>query len=324
MARPLRIEYPGACYHVMNRGAGGENIFSQDREKGKFLEYLEKCVERFSVRIHTYCLMSNHYHLLLETPEANLSAAVHWLNGSYSTWFNIRRQRMGHVFQGRFKAIVLDADEYLRELSRYIHRNPVRAGMVESPEQYNWSSYSFFAGKKQAPDFLETDWLLSMFGRKQKKARGNYRAFVENVDDSDLENPLEQSEGGVILGGPDFVEWVKKALLAKLEDSREMPQLRRLKPRPDISKVVAAVCAETGRPRQAIIQKGGKRNMERDLAIYLARDITGASCVDLGRYFGGVGGSAIAMRYVKFQDDCNNSLKLKALSDSIRKKIMNI
>ncbi|MFQ6673753.1 MAG: transposase, partial [Fidelibacterota bacterium] len=130
MARPLRIEYPGAYYHVMNRGNAGENIFPGRDDKEKFLEYLAKAAEQYGIVVHTYCLMSNHYHLLMETPEANLSSAIQWLNVSYAVSYNRKHRRKGHLFGGRFKALLVDAEEYLTHLSRYIHLNPVRAKMV--------------------------------------------------------------------------------------------------------------------------------------------------------------------------------------------------
>ena len=165
MARPLRIEYPGAYYHVINRGNGGEKVFAGTGDKKKVLEYLEKTVKRFSLIIHTYCLMTNHYHLLIETPQANLSVAIQWLNVSYAAYYNRKHRRRGHLFQGRYKAILIDADEYLGQLSRYIHLNPVRAGMVTAAEQYLWSSYPAFIGKTKVPAWLETGRLLGYFGK---------------------------------------------------------------------------------------------------------------------------------------------------------------
>jgi REP element-mobilizing transposase RayT len=144
MARPLRVEYPGAFYHVINRGNSLEKIFTSTRDYEKFLQYLEKAAERFALIIHTYCLMDNHYHLLIETPEPNLSMTMQWLNVSYATYFNRKQDRSGHLFQGRFKAILIDADAYLKHLSRYIHLNPVRAGIINTPRQYHWSSYPSF------------------------------------------------------------------------------------------------------------------------------------------------------------------------------------
>ena len=128
MARPLRIEYAGGHYHVLNRGNAGERVLAQDRDKEKFLEYIAEAAGRYEFVLHCYCLMDNHFHLLVETRRANLSMAMQWLNVSYAAWYNRKHGRKGHVFQGRFKSYLIDADEYLATLSRYIHLNPVRAG----------------------------------------------------------------------------------------------------------------------------------------------------------------------------------------------------
>jgi len=189
MARPLRVEYPGAYYHVINRGNYQEKILKNDRDREKFLQYLEKASERFSITFHTYCLMSNHFHLLVETPEPNLSVAMQWIMVSYATYFNRKRDRHGHLFQGRFKAILIDADEYLKHLSRYIHLNPVRAKMVSAPSEYKWSSYPTIIGKTKEPEWLESTWLLSQFGTKRNQAIANYKDFVEKANFKDLKNP---------------------------------------------------------------------------------------------------------------------------------------
>ena len=170
MARPLRIEYPGAHYHVINRGNAGGDIFISERDKEKFFEYLEKAVERYGIIIHAYCLMTSHYHLLIETPLPNLSQAVKWINVSYATYFNRKRNRRGHLFQGRFKSIIVDADEYLKPLSRYIHLNPIRAKMVDKLDSYPWSSYPAYVGKRKPLAWLEIDWLLSLFDKRPKQA----------------------------------------------------------------------------------------------------------------------------------------------------------
>ena len=136
MARPLRIEYPGALYHVTSRGNEQKDVFKSRRDREQFLSYLESAAERYGAVIHVWCLMSNHYHLLLETPKGNLSQIMRHINGAYTTYFNVKRKRAGHLFQGRYKAILVDADAYVAELSRYIHLNPVRAGMVKKAEEY--------------------------------------------------------------------------------------------------------------------------------------------------------------------------------------------
>ena len=246
MARPLRVEYPGAYYHVINRGNNQEKIFFNDRDKEKFLEYLEKANERFSIIIHTYCLMSNHYHLLVETPEPNLSVAMQWINVSYATYFNRKRGRVGHLFQGRFKAILIDADQYLKHLSRYIHLNPVKAKLVPMASKYKWSSYAAFIGKARIPAYLETNRLLSTFGKGRKGAKQNYKDFVENTDITTLENPNEQVTEGFILGDWHFVNWVKNTFLSGRQDEKEILQLKKLKPRVQLETIVHAVCAEFG------------------------------------------------------------------------------
>jgi putative transposase len=151
MARPLRIVYPGAYYHVMSRGNEQKEIFKSQRDREKFLEYLASANERYGAIIQAYCLMSNHYHLLLETPEGNLPQIMRHINGAYTTYFNVKRKRSGHLFQGRYKAILVDADSYAAELSRYIHLNPIRVGLAERSEDYPWSSYRSYIGQSPPP-----------------------------------------------------------------------------------------------------------------------------------------------------------------------------
>jgi REP element-mobilizing transposase RayT len=178
MARALRIEFPGAFYHITSRGNEKKDIFRSRKDRERFLFYIESVAERYDAVVHTYCLMTNHYHLLLETPRGNLSEIMQYVNGAYTTYFNVKRKRSGHLFQGRFKSIVVDADEYAMELSRYIHLNPVRAGIVGKPEDHEWSSYRAYIGNSVAPDWLKSELILSGFGGKSREK--NYRAFVEN------------------------------------------------------------------------------------------------------------------------------------------------
>ena len=324
MARPLRVEYPGAYYHVISRGNNQEKIYKNDRDKEKFLEYLEKAAERFSIIIHTYCLMSNHYHLLVETPEANLSLAMQWINVSYATYFNRKRGRYGHLFQGRFKAILIDADEYLKHLSRYIHLNPVRAKMVSLPAEYQWSSYGAFIGENKALRFLETSWLMSNFGRTKKEAKRNYQDFVEKVDVKALENPSKQVTGGFLLGDADFVNWVKETFLSERNDEKEIPQLKKLKPKVSLVKVVQAVTQEFNCSPERIIAKGRKKNKAREVALYFARDMSGMSCRDLGDYFGGGSGALITIMHKRIAAESKRNRRLKRRIDKIRNQIFNI
>jgi len=324
MARPLRIEFPGAFHHVMNRGNTGMDIFRSEKDREKFLEYVQKAVERFEIKVHTYCLMTTHYHFLMETPHANLSQAVKWINVSYAVYFNRKRRRSGHLFQGRFKAVLVDADEYLKHLSRYIHLNPVRARMVDHCKDYQWSSYPVFSGYVKSPEWLETGWLLSLFGEDPDVAKKRYRNFVESVQHEKIKNPSDDIVSGAILGGVDFINWVKKAFLSRYPDSKELPQLKGLKPRPTCDDLIQVLCNEFGCGPESILQKGKKRNLPRDLAIYLCREMTGESGVALGRNFGGISGAGITIKHNRIAAQIERDRNLKGRVDSIRKKITNI
>lgn len=319
MARPLRIEYPGAFYHVMHRGNAQADIFLSDRDREKFIEYLSLAVDRYELKIHTYCLMSNHYHLLVETLQPNLSQAIKWINVSYATYFNRKRQRSGHLFQGRFKAIVVNADEYLKQLSRYIHLNPIRANMVEHVKGYQWSSYRALGGYKKGPGWLETRWLLSLFGNDRKK----YRQFVEKAQKEKIQDPSKDVVRGLILGGAEFVDWINTTFLDKMAGSKEKPQLLSLKPGLITEDLIPYICDEFGCEREKIICKGLKKNCARDVAIYLSREMTGETGVALGQYFGGISGAGITVRYNHIKHKLQNDRKLKRQISNIKRRIIN-
>jgi hypothetical protein len=236
-------------------------------------------------------------------------------------YFNRKRRRSGHLFQGRFKAVLVDADENLKHLSRYIHLNPVRAGMVDHCKDYQWSSYPVFGGYIKSPEWLETGWLLSLFGEDPDIAKKRYRDFVESVQHEKIENPSDGIVSGTILGGVDFINWVKKTFLSKDSDSKGLPQLKSLKPRPTSDDLIQVLCNEFGCEREIILQKGKKRNHARDLAIYLCREMTGESAVALGLHFGGISGAGIAIKHKQIASQIENDRKFKERVDSIRKKI---
>jgi REP element-mobilizing transposase RayT len=204
MTRPLRIEFPGALYHLTARGNAQQSIFRDDRDRHSFLQILGKTLSDCKGLCHAYCLMSNHYHLLMETPDANLSRIMKQINGIYTQRFNRRHQRVGHVFQGRFKSIIVDKDAYLLELCRYIVLNPVRAGMVDDPGRYRWSSFKATAGMIKPPDFLSTDWTLSQFAKSRPKAQTHYRRFVRAGKKE--ASPWKELKGQCLLGGKELIE----------------------------------------------------------------------------------------------------------------------
>ena len=203
MARPLRIEFSGAVYHVTSRGNARQHIVVDDRDRSQFLAVLAHVIDRYGWLCHAYCLMDNHYHLLLETPQANLSLGMRQLNGRYTQGYNRRHARVGHLFQGRFTAILVEKEAHLLELCRYVVLNPVRANMVSHPRRWAWSSYRATVGQTRAPAWLSTDWVLGQFGLRVGVAQRQYRAFIAEGHGGG--RPWDQVMGQIYLGGEDFV-----------------------------------------------------------------------------------------------------------------------
>jgi len=226
---------------VTSRGNEQKDVFKSRRDREKFLAYLASATERYGAAIHAYCLMSNHYHLLLETPVGNLSQIMRHINGAYTTYFNIKRKRAGHLFQGRFKAILVEADEYATELSRYIHLNPVRVGMAEKPGKYPWSSFQSYIGQSKVPDWLKTDFILAYFSKNKADAGKKYRIFVEELIGKEYDSPLLAAIGTAVLGSTEFVESVMESHVGKREQSRDLPALRQLTIRPTLEAIITAV-----------------------------------------------------------------------------------
>jgi putative transposase len=216
MARPLRIEFPGALYHVTSRGDRQEMIFDDDQDRTAFLKILGEIVSRFRWRCHAYCLMGNHYHLMIETPEANLTQGMRQLNGVFTQWSNRRHRRSGHLFQGRYKAILVDRDSYFLELARYIVLNPVRAGMVKHPRFWTWSSYGAMVGKSPVPTWLSADDLLPQFGKRRSLARRKYQEFI--ADGIGTESIWKDLQAQIYLGDDEFVEQMRGKLGERHED----------------------------------------------------------------------------------------------------------
>lgn len=178
MARPLRLEFPGALYHLTARGNAQQPIFLDETDRQQFLRLLAREIQQQHWRCSVYCLMDNHYHLVMETPEPNLSRGVRRLHGTYTQWFNRRHQRVGHVLQGRFKSILVEKDRYLLELCRYVVLNPVRAGIVREAHEWEWSSYRATAGVQDAPDWLDVPAVWALFHASTAIAQAAYRRFV--------------------------------------------------------------------------------------------------------------------------------------------------
>lgn len=264
MARPLRLEFAGALYHVTSRGDRRENIFEDDKDRETFLAMLGDICRDHNWVCHAYCLMSNHYHLLIETPDANLSKGMRQLNGVYTQKFNRAHNRVGHVFQGRYKAILVDKNNYLMEVARYIVLNPVRAQMVRSVRDWRWSSYRATAGLVVAPEWLDIHWLLAAFDRQKSKAIDLYKLFV--AAGKDQPSPWQQLKNQIFLGDDTFVEKHIK-LVDGDRDLSEIPSSQK-------------------RVLPKSLNEYEKISTNRNTAIYAAYQSGGYSLKEVGDYFG--------------------------------------
>jgi putative transposase len=225
MARKSRIHFPGACYHVILRGNGGQDIFIDEQDRSRFFFLLQEGEERYRHRIHAYCLMTNHVHLVIQVGAIPLSRIMQNLSFRYTLHFNHRKKTTGHLFQGRYKALLIEADSYLLELVRYLHNKPVRAGMVKSPEQYEWSSHNTYRGTKNT-SWLTTDWVLSQCHENERKASAILEAFIlDGIHEGQRKDFYRGNYEGRILGDDHFVE---KALAGTEQNSLNKPTLKRV------------------------------------------------------------------------------------------------
>jgi REP element-mobilizing transposase RayT len=248
MARPLRIEYDGAFYHLTSRGNERKAIFKDDSDRQMFLDTLAQVTERFHWLCHAYCLMDNHYHLVVETPDANLSRGMRQLNGVYTQAFNRRHHRVGHLFQGRFKGILVQKESHFLEVCRYVVLNPVAAGMVKQPGQWAWSSYRVTSGESAAPRWLRVDEVLGQFGKRRSAAQLKYRQFVsEGIGQQSIWENLEAQS---LLGEEGFAEALK-GYVQGYETIGEIPRGQRLIGRPKLRNLFEAEGkGRTNRDRQ--------------------------------------------------------------------------
>jgi REP element-mobilizing transposase RayT len=238
MARPLRIEFAGALYHLTARGDRREAIYDDDEDRVAFLDILGAVVGDFNWACYGYCLMTNHYHLVMETPDGNLSKGMRQLNGVYTQYSNRRHKRVGHLFQGRYKAILVDEEAYLLELSRYVVLNPARAGMAQGHDEWPWSSYPAMMGRQPAPDWLRVDALLARFGAGRALARRRYARFVaEGIGADSIWRDLR---GQIYLGDERFVQGMQARLDRKAGDDINVPRAQRRGPAPALASIEAA------------------------------------------------------------------------------------
>lgn len=298
MARSLRINYPGALYHVTCRGNEQKPIYRNESDYSMFLAYLQKSLETYQTILHTYVLMTNHFHLLVEVPHENLSAFMKHLNVSYTAYFNRYHQRVGHLYQGRFKAIVVEADAYLLELSRYIHLNPIRLKRYEKVSfekkleilrAYRWSSLVGYVKLRHREPYVTYDRVLGYIGGNKEQKHRAYARFVEEGAEKGVERPLEKTVGQVILGKEPFLNKIKKAF--QNGRNREQPSLRAIH-RISPERVIREVCRILYLDEEAISHRGG--GWQRSFLMECLYRYSGLTQKEIGERMGGVGYSRVS------------------------------
>jgi putative transposase len=334
VARALRIEAPGCWYHVTVRGNERRAVFRDDTDRRHFQELLGESVERFRLLIHAYVLMNNHYHLLLQTREANLSRAMQWLGVGYTVWFNRRHGRVGHLFQGRFGAVVLE-ETAAGEVSRYVHLNPVRvgalglgkaaragaaAGLAEAASpavvrerirrlrQYRWSSYRAYAGWESGPNWLTREAVLRSLAGAEARSQWalRYREFVEAaLRDGLAESPWERLQGQVLGGGAEFMNRMRR--LAR-GDAKEQAGLRALRARPTLDTVIAAVAEVRGERWEQWRERYG--DWGREAVLWLGRKRCGLKLAELGSAIGGLDYRSVSSALRRFAKRLETDKKL--------------
>ena len=318
MARQPRIEYEGAFYHVTSRGNLKQNIYFEDSDREKYLAILGRIKERYCCIIHAYVLMDNHFHLLIETPRANLHQLMQNLNTSYTVFINRKYHRSGHLFQGRYKAIIVDKDMYLLALSRYIHLNPVRAGVVRSPDQYRWTSYEEYVGHRVL-GVVNTWDTLSHFSGDPAKAVAQYKSFVESgIEGTD--SPFKDLRAGIVLGREDFVEEKLKAMVRDKGTDRELPALKKLRTKTSIGEVIKAVADHYGIDPDDLRRRSRRFSVQRKVAVYLAKIRSGQRNSSVAVHFG-ITTQAVTNVLTEMEKELERSARVREEIEGIKCKM---
>jgi len=283
MSRPLRIEYPDAWYHVMNRGGRYSSIFEDKSDYSVFLGLLQETIDIFHIKIAAFCLMQNHYHLLIQTPEANISRSMRHINGVYTQRFNKIHRYDGHLFRGRYKSILIDADSYLLQVMRYIHRNPITAGLTETLN-YAWSSHKAYLSDAKKWDWVSRDKIVKMLSRTKALQKKVYRDFVKESDNDDFSSIYKKRKLPSMLGSETFLKLIKDNYFVKKKHI-EVPESRLLAPEADeIMDIVCKKYEVSISDLQVSIR--GQLNEPRNVAMYLMRYLRGDTLSVICKEFG--------------------------------------
>lgn len=291
MARPLRLQLENSFYHITSRGDDRKKIFINERDYKKFLDYLVLAKEKFQFHLYAYCLMPNHYHLFLETVHPNLSRIMQYINSSYTTYYNIKRKKVGHVFQGRYKSMLVEQDSYFTELTRYIHLNPVRAKMVDEPQRYKWSSFASYINKRKSDPYIDK----AQIGSYLDMSSQTYQQFVmEGIGSRD--DILNKVYAGFLLGSTKFIT-NKLGNLKEQMETKDFAHKRKLLARFSPYDLINKVATKYGKDAQELCAKKKTIAIERKIAMYLIKKYTALTNREVGQLFM-ISGTAVIKSFV--------------------------
>lgn len=287
MARPLRIEYPGAWYHAMNRGLNQSDIYLSQSDYELFLKVLKESCDLFHVSVSAYCLMSNHYHLLLCTPEGNLSRFMRHLNGVYTQRHNRKHKKDGPLFRGRYKAILVQEEEYLREVMRYIHRNPLKAKMVKELGRYPWSSHKVYEKGKSKESWLNIDDVLGSFSEKRRIALRMYKEFIDQTIETELDKFYSRAQQSSILGDESFIKMIRERFIYPDKDIKiEIKEKIQILSEGRIEKINLEIRDYFGiNEKKLYSSRRGEVNIPRYMAISLSRELSGFNFPEIAKRY---------------------------------------
>ncbi len=325
MARPLRIQFENAYYHVICRGNSGQEIFSNDADRSAFLNLLERSGDIYQTEILAYVLMSNHFHLLAKTPLGNLQEFMRHFNISYTSYYNWKHDRRGHLYQGRYKSCLVDADEYLQELSRYIHLNPIRvklrSGMTLDEKEkflrnYRWSSYGGYLSRGGRRGFLRVEEVLSHFGGDTPTSRRKYEAFVRGGMTGELPNPLEKGRGHGIIGESEFIEKIRGQYIQSGAGTREVPAVKRILAQVEPERIIREICEAFEVKRDELLRKGYK-GVARGILMDMLYRYGGMNQREIGELMG-IDYSAVSVMRKRLSSLLKNDRNLSARIEKLK------
>ena len=320
MSRPLRIDYPNAWHHVMNRARRGQDLFVDKADYQQFIDLLQEITDLFNINVAAYCLMPTHYHLMLQTPDANLSRCMRHLNGVYTQRYNVSHSCDGTLFRGRYKSILVDADNYVLQLVRYIHRNPLKAGLVKRLDQYVWSSHKGYLSKAKKWNWIYKHFVLDMLTTQINSQIQIYKQFMTQEQDENLVRVLDGKNPPSMLGSEKFISWIKDLFFKKKKD-KEVPASKELAP--DLDTIISEVSRYYKvRPTKLKAVHRGIESEPRDVAMYLIRSMRAEPLIRVGEKFGLNQYSSVSSAVTRVKAKLQKDRKFKDRLEHIESNIL--